>query len=91
MPMVRIDILEGRPPETIRELHRRVAELVAEILDTPADAVRTLVTEFAPDHWGIGGVTADVARAAEIARRAVAAGQPDRDAAAAEADAGETG
>ena len=31
MPLVRIDIMEGRPPEKIRELHSRVAALVAEI------------------------------------------------------------
>ena len=28
MPLVRIDIMEGRPPEKIRELHSRVAALV---------------------------------------------------------------
>ena len=39
MPLVRIDIMEGRPPEKIRELHGRVAALVAEILDTPIERV----------------------------------------------------
>jgi 4-oxalocrotonate tautomerase len=73
MPLVRIDIMEGRPPEKIRELHNRVAALVAEILDTPIDRVRTYITQFPPEHWGIGGVPADVARSDEVeARRAVA-------------------
>ncbi len=44
MPLVRIDIMEGRPPEKIRELHSRVAALVAEILDTPIERVRTYIT-----------------------------------------------
>jgi len=60
MPLVRIDIMEGRPPEKIRELHSRVAALVAEILDTPIERVRTYITQFPPEGWGIGGVPADV-------------------------------
>ena len=73
MPLVRIDIMEGRPPEMVRELHERVAALVAEILDTPVERVRTYITQFPPHAWGIGGVPADVARAADIAQRAAAA------------------
>ena len=67
MPLVRIDIMEGRPPEKIRELHGRVAALVAEILDTPIERVRTYITQFPPEGWGIGGVPADVARARSAA------------------------
>lgn len=73
MPLVRIDIMEGRNPEVIRELHERVATLVAEILDTPIERVRTYITQFPPHAWGIGGVPADVARAGDIAARAAAA------------------
>ncbi len=73
MPLVRIDIMEGRPPEKIRELHERVAALVAEILDAPIERIRTYVTQFPPEAWGIGGVPADVARADDIAARAAAA------------------
>jgi 4-oxalocrotonate tautomerase len=75
MPLVRIDILEGRSPEQIRELHRRVAALVAEILDAPIERVRTHVTEIPPDNWGIGGVPAADARADEVAARRRAAEQ----------------
>ena len=74
MPFVRIDILEGRSVEVRHELHRRVAELVAEILDTPIDRVRTYITEIPADGWGIGGVPASQARRDEIAARAAAAG-----------------
>ena len=56
MPLVRIDILGGRPPDVIEELHCRVARLVAEIADTPLDRVRTIITEVPAANWGIGGV-----------------------------------
>jgi 4-oxalocrotonate tautomerase len=75
MPLVRIDIMEGRPPEMIRELHERVAALVAEVLDTPIERVRTYITQFPPQAWGIGGVPADVSRAAEVEARARAAAE----------------
>jgi 4-oxalocrotonate tautomerase family enzyme len=71
--LVRIDIMEGRSPETIRELHERVAALVAEILDAPIERVRTYITQFPPHAWGIGGVPADVARGNEVAARRQAA------------------
>ena len=73
MPLIRIDLIEGRPPEKIRELHERVAGLVAEILDTPLDRIRTYITQFPPQAWGIGGVPADVARADEVEARRLAA------------------
>lgn len=75
MPLVHIDILEGRPPEVIEELHARVASLVAEITDSPVDRVRTIITEIPAANWGIGGVPAAKARADEVeARRRAAAG-----------------
>lgn len=69
MPLVRIDIMEGRPSELIDELHSRVAALVSEILDAPIERVRTYVTQFPPEARGIGGVTAAKVRAEEIGRR----------------------
>lgn len=55
MPLVRIDILEGRPPEVIEELHSRVASLVADIADTPLDRVRTIITEVPAANWESAG------------------------------------
>jgi 4-oxalocrotonate tautomerase len=77
VPLVRIDIMEGRSPEKIRELHERVAALVSEILDAPIERVRTYITQFPPQAWGIGGVPADVARADDVAARAAASAAGD--------------
>jgi 4-oxalocrotonate tautomerase len=78
MPLVRVDIMEGRPPEMIEQLHRKLAELVAETLDTPIERVRTYITQFPPEAWGIAGVPASVARREDIEARAVA--QAEREA-----------
>jgi 4-oxalocrotonate tautomerase len=77
MPLVRIDLMEGRPPEVIEELHERVAQLVAEIVDTPIERVRTYITQFPPEAWGIGGVPASVARRDDVVARAVAQNHRD--------------
>ena len=77
MPLVRIDLMEGRPPEVIEELHARVAQLVAEVVDTPIDRVRTYITQFPPEAWGIGGGPASVARREEVEARARAAAERD--------------
>jgi 4-oxalocrotonate tautomerase len=77
MPLVRVDLMEGRPPELIEELHRKLAELVAETLDTPIERVRTYITQFPPESWGIGGVPASVARREDVEARARAAAERD--------------
>jgi 4-oxalocrotonate tautomerase len=64
MPLVRVDMLEGRSPEAVEELHRRLAELVSEVLDTPIERVRTYITQFPPEAWGIGGVQTSADRVA---------------------------
>lgn len=57
MPIVRIDLLAGRPPERKAELVRRVTEAVASALEVRPEQVRVLLSEVAPEHWAIGGVT----------------------------------
>jgi 4-oxalocrotonate tautomerase len=63
MPFVRIDVLEGRPRERLKVLISRVTDTVAEVLETPRERVRVVVTEVPRDLWGIGGVPASEVRA----------------------------
>ncbi|WP_240421281.1 4-oxalocrotonate tautomerase [Paenibacillus periandrae] len=58
MPIVNIEIMEGRTPAKIKNLIARVTDTVSEELDSPKDRIRVLVTEVPKTHWGIGGVPA---------------------------------
>lgn len=58
MPIVHIQILEGRSREKKRTLIRAVSRTVAEVLEVPLERVRVILQEVDPEHWGIGGETA---------------------------------
>jgi 4-oxalocrotonate tautomerase len=66
MPIVRIDLLEGRTPAMKRELIRGVTEAVIAALAVQPGQVRVLLNEVALEHWGIGGETAAERKAASV-------------------------
>ncbi len=45
MPLVRIDLFEGRPEEMKENLMRRVSETVAEVLQVPLDHVQCVLND----------------------------------------------
>ena len=55
MPIVHIDLMEGRPPDRIEAMIRGVSEAVANTLEAPIDTVRVIVNEMQPHQYGIGG------------------------------------
>jgi 4-oxalocrotonate tautomerase len=55
MPIVRIDLLAGRPPEVKAALMRRVTHAVVESLGVQPAQVRVLLYELPADNWGVGG------------------------------------
>ncbi|HEU5104011.1 MAG TPA: 2-hydroxymuconate tautomerase family protein [Roseiflexaceae bacterium] len=55
MPIVRIELLEGRAPELKEELIRRVTEAVTTTLAVQPAQVRVLLYELPPQHWGVSG------------------------------------
>jgi 4-oxalocrotonate tautomerase len=57
VPVVRIDMLAGRPPELVRTLIDRLHTAVVDTLKTPPDSVTVIVTEVAAEHWASGGTT----------------------------------
>jgi 4-oxalocrotonate tautomerase len=62
MPIVNIQILEGRTPEKVKSLIASVTDTVSKELDAPKERIRVLVTEIPSTHWGIAGVPASESR-----------------------------
>ena len=57
MPIVSINMVKGRDPETLRGCIRAVHEAVRDSLGVPDTSVRVLVTEVEPELWSAGGQT----------------------------------
>ncbi|HZG73925.1 MAG TPA: 4-oxalocrotonate tautomerase [Chondromyces sp.] len=57
MPIINIQILEGRPEEKVSNLIKNVTETVSETLDAPKENIRVIVTEVPKSRWAAGGIT----------------------------------
>ncbi|MGG1596999.1 4-oxalocrotonate tautomerase [Paenibacillus naphthalenovorans] len=57
MPIVNIQLLEGRSEEKVKEVIQNVTETVCHTLEVKKESVRVIVTEIPKTHWGIGGVS----------------------------------
>ncbi|HEK9100409.1 4-oxalocrotonate tautomerase [Bacillus pfraonensis] len=55
MPIVQIQVIEGRKQEQIHDLISNVTDAVAKSLNVDAERVRVLVNEIPGSHWGVGG------------------------------------
>jgi 4-oxalocrotonate tautomerase len=55
MPLVHIDLLEGRPHEKIATMIVAVSEAIATSLETNIESVRIVVNEMQPYQYGVGG------------------------------------
>ncbi|MGQ0848406.1 MAG: tautomerase family protein [Actinomycetota bacterium] len=55
MPLVYINLMEGRPPAKIEKMITAVSEAIASSLEAPIDTVRVMVYEMAPHQYGVGG------------------------------------
>ena len=55
MPIVRIELLQGRTPKVKNELIARVTDAVVTTLGIDSDQVRVLLYELPPEHWAVGG------------------------------------
>ncbi|UIP85908.1 MULTISPECIES: 4-oxalocrotonate tautomerase [Pseudomonadaceae] len=68
-PYFEFRVLDGRPLEERRRLMAGFTELLVRILDVQPQLVRGLCIRVQPEDWSIGGIPADLLRAAEIAAR----------------------
>jgi 4-oxalocrotonate tautomerase len=55
MPIVRIDLLPGRPPEVKQALVDRIVAAFGEVCGTKPEALEILFAEVARDDWFSGG------------------------------------
>ncbi|MBT2658160.1 4-oxalocrotonate tautomerase [Bacillus sp. ISL-18] len=58
MPLINVQIMEGRPPEKVTELIKNLTHTVEETLNAPKESIRVIVTEVPKTHWGIAGIPA---------------------------------
>jgi 4-oxalocrotonate tautomerase len=66
MPIVRVELLEGRSPETKAALIRRLTEAIVDTLGAQPSQVRVLLHDVPPENWGVGGQTMQELRQASI-------------------------
>ena len=55
MPIIHVNLIEGRPKEKVAEVIENITTTVSETLDAPVETVRVLVTEIPKTHWGKAG------------------------------------
>lgn len=55
MPIIHVNIIEGRPKEKVAQLIENITETTVETLDAPRESVRVLVAEVPASHWGVAG------------------------------------
>ena len=58
MPIVSINIIEGRSDEQKERMIDAVSDALASSLDAPKESVRIMINEMPKQHFGIGGQSA---------------------------------
>jgi 4-oxalocrotonate tautomerase len=56
MPIIQVQLLEGRPEDKIAQVIENITDTVADTLGAPKESIRVLVTEVPKTHWGVAGV-----------------------------------
>jgi 4-oxalocrotonate tautomerase len=62
MPIVQIEMLEGRDAEKKRRLIRMVTDAVCAALGAKPESVRVIIREMSPEHYGVAGEPASERR-----------------------------
>lgn len=56
MPIVHIELLEGRSHEQKRDMVKKVTDAISETAKCPKEAVKIVIVEMSKAHLGEGGV-----------------------------------
>lgn len=54
MPVITVQILTGRTAAQKNALIAELGEATKRTLGVPEEAIRVLLTEMPPEHWGVG-------------------------------------
>lgn len=57
MPIIQVQVLEGRSKEQIKGLIEDITEASVKNLEVRPEQVRVIVTEIQDTNWGAGGLT----------------------------------
>lgn len=69
MPLVYINLMEGRPPEKIEKMISAVSDAIANSLEADINTVRVMVNEMQEHQYGVGGKPMRMVRAERTAAR----------------------
>ncbi len=56
MPVIRVDILEGRSEEKKKELAERLTDAMSDVFGLPPEATHVIIEEHDKRNWSVGGV-----------------------------------
>jgi 4-oxalocrotonate tautomerase len=59
VPLLHVEILEGRSAERKEELIAELTNTVEKVLEVHRETIRVVIVEVPKAHWGIGGVSAE--------------------------------
>lgn len=58
MPLVHIDLIEGRSPEQLKALVKDVTDAIVKDTGAPAEHIHIVLNEMAKEHCSVAGVLA---------------------------------
>ncbi|MHA3066172.1 2-hydroxymuconate tautomerase [Lacticaseibacillus saniviri] len=56
MPLVHIDLIEGRSQDQLRAMVKDVTEAIVKNTGAPAEHVHVVLNEMAKEHYAVGGI-----------------------------------
>lgn len=56
MPLVHIELIEGRSPEQLKQLVQDVTDAIIKNTGAPKEHVHIVLNEMQKDHYAVGGV-----------------------------------
>lgn len=57
MPIIQVQMLEGRSLEVKKSLMKEINEVVCRTLDVASNQVRILLDEYPKENWSTGGIS----------------------------------